>query len=174
MQCLYMETTDSDKQQGRRYSDEFKCQVMNYEKDHTIAETCKKFNVSKYSINKWKGWVRKNQKATNQKWYKEHRDEYFSNPQNKERVRLWMSNFRKDNPERVKAIGKKGRDKRRFKKLAEYSNRNYFRKGIKDYYLLTAFDLWKIAKMQKLICPFTGFKLQLVRASPSRIAKDHL
>lgn len=163
-----MSATDSDKQ-GRRYSEEFKCQVMDYRKDHTIVETCLNFNVSRYSINKWRGWVRKNQKLTNQKWYKEHRDEYFSNPENKKRVNTWMSNFRKKNPERVKTSSKKGRDRRRFKKLAEYSNRNYFRKGIKDYYLLTAFDLWKIAKKQKLICPFTGHKL-----TKENMSVDHI
>ena len=163
-----MNATDLDKQ-GRRYSEEFKFQVMDYRKDHTIEETCLKFNVSRYSINKWRGWVRKNQKVTNQKWYKEHRDKYFSKPENRQRINAWMSNFRKENPEKVKDTDKKGRDKRRFKKLAEYSNRNFFRKGLKDYHLLTAFDLWKIAKKQKLICPFTGFKL-----TKENMSVDHI
>lgn len=154
-----MEPMNLDGQRMRRYTEEFKCQVMNYVKNHTIAETCEKFNVSKYSINKWKGWNRKNQSLTNKKWYQNNGKEYYSNPDNKERHNDQAARFRRNNPEKTKIIEKKGRDKRRFKKLAEYSNRNFFRKGLKDYYLLTAFDLWKIAKKQKLICPFTGFKL---------------
>jgi len=46
------------------YSQEFKDSVMEYEKTHTIRETCEKFKVSKYSINRWKGWTRKSEVVT--------------------------------------------------------------------------------------------------------------
>lgn len=164
-----MDAKNLDNLNRKGYNEEFKSQVMEYEQTHTIRETCEKFNVSKYSINKWKGWVRKNQKLTNQKWYKEHRDNYFSILENKERHRMLIARFRKEHPEKVKISDKKGRDRRRFKKLAEYSNRNYFRKGIKEYYKLAAFDLWKIAKKQKLICPLSGIKL-----NKENMSVDHI
>jgi hypothetical protein len=152
-----------------RYSEEFKKEVLDYEKDNTIEKTCEVFGVSKYSVNKWKGWIRKNVKISNKKWYAAHRSEYFSIEKNKIRHRENCANFRIKNPNYTKQATKKFSIRHRFFKLAEYSNRNFFRRGFTDYYKLTAYDLWKIAKSQKLICPITGYKL-----TNENLSVDHI
>lgn len=153
----------------KKYSEELKRQVLDYKKDHTISETCKKFGVSKYSINKWGGWVRKNQKLTNKRWYENNGKEYYAEPENRLRHNEQVARFRRNNPEKDGLYCKKGRDRHRFQKLAEYANRNFFRKNKKGYHLLTAFELWKIAKKQRLICPFTGHKL-----TKENMSVDHI
>lgn len=151
------------------YTQEQKEEIMDFLKTSTIEKTCLKFGVSKYSINKWKGWVRKNVKESNSNWYLKHGENYYSIEKNREKLRQNVRNFRKSNPEKGKSYGAKSRARSRFKKLAEYSNRNFFRKKIKGFYKLTAFDLWKQAKKQKLICPISG-----IRLNKENISVDHI
>jgi hypothetical protein len=54
------------------------------------------------------------------------------------------------------------------KKLANTSNHNA-KKRIENFYKVTAWDLWKIAKAQKMRCPFTGEKLTSLNASLDHI-----
>lgn len=75
----------------------------------------------------------------------------------------------KNNPLADKVYDKKSRDAHRFKKLAEYSNRNCYRKGLKDYHKLSAGELWVIAKKQRLICPISGIKL-----NGDNLSVDHI
>ena len=153
----------------RRYSQKEKDEILEFIEKHTIADACEKYGVSKYAINCWKGWSRKNRKDSHDKWKSGVGKDYYKDPEVRKRMNSHQRNFRAKNPDYAKESDKKGRFKHRFKKLSEYSNRNFFRRGIKDYYKLTAFDLWKIAKKQKLICPISGIKL-----NASNISVDHI
>jgi len=55
------------------------------------------------------------------------------------------------------------RKRHAFKRLAKYANRQY-KNGI-----ITSFDLFKIAKKQRLICPFTGQRL-----TSDNVSADHI
>ena len=50
-----------------------------------------------------------------------------------------------------------------FRRLARNSNKHY------KLNLITAFDLWKIAKKQRLVCPFTGQRLTIDNMSVDHI-----
>jgi hypothetical protein len=151
------------------YSQEFKDEVLEYEKTHTIRETCEKFNVSKFSINKWKGWTRKNVSESNRKWYETKGKEYYSKEENKLAHLDTGRRYRSNNTQLCRDRVREYANKCRFRKLSEYANRSFKRKGKKDYHILTAWELWKIAKAQKLICPLSGYKL-----TKDNLSVDHI
>jgi 5-methylcytosine-specific restriction endonuclease McrA len=74
----------------------------------------------------------------------------------------------KDTPEyllknRAKCL--KYRNRHPLKKMMQYANAN--KRGYEDK--ITAFDLWKIVRKQKLLCPLSGRRL-----TPSSISIDHI
>lgn len=142
-----------------KYSEEFKEQVLEYIKNNTIISACIKFDVSRYAINEWKGWVRKNKKESAKKWYAKHGYRYCVNKKNHGTNKFRPQISKQESWERNKIQSKKRRGDCRFLYLSGYSNTNFKKKGIKDFYILTAFDLWKQAKKQKLLCALTGIKL---------------
>jgi hypothetical protein len=151
------------------FSEEMKLEIMEFEKNNTISDTCKKFDVSKYTINKWKGWVRKNASESNKRWYSNNGKEYYSDPLNKQKHLESSRKRRKNFPTEGKERSKIYNSKCRFKKLAGYANRTFIRKNKQDFYVITAGDLWKIAKKQRLICPLTG-----IRLNASNMSVDHI
>ena len=142
-----------------KYSEEFKKEVLEYAKNNTIVEACIKFNVSRYAINEWKGWIRKNKKESSKKWYDKHGHRYCVNKKNHGTNKFRPQISKEESWERSKIQSKKRRKNCRFLYLSAYSNQNFKKKGIKNFYELTAGDLWKIAKKQKLLCVLTGIKL---------------
>lgn len=141
------------------YSEEFKLEVLEYKKTHTIKETCERYSISSYSLQNWKGgWSRKNRQESNRAWYETHGKDYYSQEENKKKKNKSYKKHYYNNKEKCLAANKKSRDRRLFKKLSDYANRTFHRKDKLDY-KLTSFDLWKIAKYQKLICPVSGYKL---------------
>ncbi len=148
---------------SKQYSEDFKQEVLVYARDHTIHAACVKFNVSKYAINEWKGNKRKNRKEANSKWYQKNGKQYYSQEKNKERHRNNARSFRKKNPDSSAKVSRKWRQKHKFKKLAQYANR----RDTVDK--ISAFDIWKIAKKQKLKCAISGRKL-----TKENISLDHI
>jgi len=144
---------------GKRYTIEEKEEILEYEKTHTVAETSDKYGVNRYTINIWKGWTRKNKKISHDRWYQKNKKVYYSRPEVKEARKRSYEIFKQNHPTWYSEKSKIYSFKCRFKKLAEYANRTYDRKNSENYYKLTAWDLWKIAKAQRLICPLTGDKL---------------
>lgn len=152
-----------------KHSEETKAQVLEYLKNHTIVETCVKFNVSRYSINVWKGWIRKNKKDSARKWYEKHGARYCAHKKNHLSNKFLPPVNQEDLPERQRLQSKRRREARRFAILSGYANQSFRKKGIKDFYTLQPFDLWKIAKKQKLLCALTGKKL-----TKENMSVDHI
>lgn len=75
----------------------------------------------------------------------------------------YYENYRKRHKQSIRDYCKSHRMIRRFQYLSKAANRRY-----KDN-IITAFDLWKIAKKQKLLCPLTGVKL-----TNENISIDHI
>lgn len=82
--------------------------------------------------------------------------------QNKEMCDKKQKKWRMKNPDKVKAMRQRTRLKRRFKFLANMANRNSDNK-------ISAFDLFCLAKRQKLRCALTGDKL-----TNETISIDHI
>lgn len=158
-----------------RYSEEFKNDVLTYLKNHTIKETCEKFKISRYSIQLWKGWKRKNSKQAHLKWKQSEKGrKYLSSLEYRKRMNSHQQKWRKNNIERCRMLDRDYKRKHVFKKLCEYSNRHFKQKDRKpferkEYDKILPFDLWKLAKKQKLICPLSGVKLDR-----KTISVDHI
>lgn len=106
------------------------------------------------SVRKWQTENPEKEKVRKQKYYAEHRDE----------LRKKNNEYNKRNIVVVRERKRKHRQRRKFFHLAGVQNRRY--KHSND---ITAFDLWKIARRQKLTCPLTGEKL-----TNSNISVDHI
>jgi len=73
------------------------------------------------------------------------------------------------NPEKVKARRAKYRKVRALRCLAKRANFLARKIDPQHYNKITPFDLWKIAKKQKLLCSLTGDKLTSLNASVDHI-----
>lgn len=137
-----------------RWTSTQKAEIVRYAKENGITNASRYFDVSTVSI---RNWMYPDQ-------YKEKKRKNLSNEalrqKNRERAK---KNYDKD-PDGHKSRSKKSRAKRRFKRLVEMSNRFF----TKDEWL-TALDIWRIAKKQKLICALTGDKL-----TNDTISIDHI
>ena len=80
-----------------------------------------------------------------------------------DRRKEYRARYRKEKKQVIKDYCKKHRIKRRFQHLAMAANKRYKTSTI------TAMDLWKIAKKQKLICALTEVKL-----TSENISVDHI
>ena len=138
----------------KKWTSDEKKAVVEFAAIHGTAAAAKEFNVNTTSVKNW----RNPEKA------KERRQKYHSLPHVKEKSRLKALEYYQADPKRGNRASKKYRGKRRFKVLVLMSNR-YF----PDAEKLTAFDLWKIAKKQKLLCALTGVKL-----NAENISVDHI
>lgn len=128
--------------------------IINYAIKHGNTAASKKFNVSRRSIAFWR----------NPEIYQKEKQRVKNNENLKaaNRARA-LKNYRTDTEKRKK-ISKQSRQKRKFKRLVEMSNRFFSR----DQWL-TAFDLFCIAKKQRLLCALTGEKL-----TNETISVDHI
>lgn len=144
------------------YTDEFILKVLEYHKTHTQAETMRHFHISKTAVINWRNEHPDIIFFKEPIKYPKGSDEYKK--RHYERGMKWIKN----NPERRKKITKTYRAKHPLRMLVEYSNRR-FDNTSSDFYKLKPFDLWKILKTQKMICPLTGYKL-----STKNISVDHI
>jgi 5-methylcytosine-specific restriction endonuclease McrA len=150
-----------------RYTEQFKKEVLEFCETHLIRDAVLKYGVSKYSINKWKGWKRDpvKQKLGHENWKaSEAGKAYFANPSFKTYHAEAKRKWRKNNLEKSLVKEREYKRKRVFKLLCDYSNRHFREDERKpferiSYDKLLPFDLWKLAKKQKLICPISGLKL---------------
>lgn len=152
-----------------RYTEEQKTEILEYARANTIVLTCEKFKVSKYAINKWKGWVRKNARISNKNWYDKHAKQYYSQPRVRIKQCAATRAWREENPEKSRAISAEGKWRSAFRLLAYYANRTAQRKKIVNYHKITPFEVWKIARRQRLCCAITGLKLHR-----NNISLDHI
>jgi len=137
-----------------RWTDTQKKEILAYAEINGVMAAGREFNVSRVSIANWRKPER----------YLERKERAKSNPEYKERNRKRAIELHYLNPERANKKSERYRKKRRFKMLVLMSNR-YFPKNEK----LTTWDLWKIAKKQRMICALTGVKL-----TGENISVDHI
>lgn len=138
----------------KRWHPAVKKKIVDYAFEHGATAASKKFDVTLTSIKNWRNperYKEKSQKKANDLIARE-----------KNRIRSLKDYI--DNPEKCKAKSKKSRNKRKFKRLVEASNRFYSR----DEWL-TAMNLFHIAHKQKLLCALTGVKL-----TNKNISVDHI
>ncbi len=128
--------------------------IISYAIEHGNTAASKKFNVSRRSIMFWR----------NPETYQKAKQNALNNENLKaaNRARA-LKSYHKDKDKHQKA-SKKSRHKRKFKRLVEMSNRFFPRNE-----WLKAFDLFCIAKRQKLLCALTGEKL-----TNETISVDHI
>ena len=128
--------------------------IIAYAIEHGNTAASKQFNVSRRSIMFWRNpeiYQRAKHRAKN--------DEH-AKASNRARA---LKSYHAD-AEKHKRASKQSRKKRKFRRLVEMSNRFFPR----DQWL-KAFDLFCIAKRQKLLCALTGEKL-----TNETISVDHI
>lgn len=137
-----------------RWTTAQKLEILAHAENYGISNASKKFNISTVSIRNWRDPEAYQKKQKIKSSNQEYKDK------NKERsLRRYKSH-----PAKMSLLAKQSRKRRRFKRLVEMSNRFF----TKDEHL-TAIDLWRIAKKQKLRCALTGEKL-----TNDNISVDHI
>lgn len=127
----------------------------------SMAKTSKKFNISLYLVKQITGWNRED-------YLKEHKKKYGTIEQQKKRKyeRDLKRLRRPDVKERNSKIIKERNYKKCFRRMMINANKS---SQYKDGNKISKFDIWKIAKKQKLRCAISGLKLTL-----DNISLDHI
>lgn len=107
--------------------------------------------------------------AQSRKWQKENPEKekrrkatYYQ--KNRDELRRKNNEYNKSNRSHIRERKRKYCQRRKFFHLASVQNKRYEHSDD-----ITAFDLWKIAHRQRLICPLTGDKL-----TNENISVDHI
>ena len=156
-------------------------EVIEYATINGVSEAERYFNINNQTIYNWlnekdfifkmsdernKLEAIKKQKETERERERIRKLIYFQKTRpkrNPETKRKWYG----ENKEKIAFQEKTRLEKCIFKKRANVTNSMAKMKNIEGK--ITALDLWKIAKKQKLICPFCGLKL-----NASNMSVDHI
>ena len=131
-----------------------KKELIQFRASHTWTETCKKFPT--INDETWRYWILNAETILG---------EVELSPQEKKELhkrkyKEYKENYKRNHPD--KAISSIRRIKHPLMVCSYHANGNfkkYKSKKKAPFTRVTAFDLWKIAKKQRLICPLTGLKL---------------
>jgi hypothetical protein len=146
------------------YPLKLKKELIQFRMSHTWAETCKQFPT--IDDETWRYWTLNAERILG---------EVELSPSEKEELRKRKykeskAKYKEAHPDKV--ISSLMRIKHPLTVCAYHANGNYKKyknKKKAPFTRLTAFDLWKIAKKQRLICPLTGMKL-----TAQNISVDHI
>jgi len=137
-----------------RFTLKDKEEILKFAETNSIMEAVRRYNVSRTSIRNW----------MNPEEYLKAKEKRLSCPKTKEKSRIRSKKNYHKNPNEHNARAKLSRKRRKFKRLCDNANRDF----CKDDHL-RAFDIFCIAKKQKLLCALTGDKL-----TNETISIDHI
>jgi hypothetical protein len=141
-----------------------KKEVIRFRMSHTWKETCNQFpNLNDET---WRQWMLNKEKILNTAELSPEEETALK----KQRRQECKKRFREAHPDKV--ISSLMREKHPLAVCSYHANGNfkaYKSKSKSSFMPLRAFDLWKIAKKQKMICPITGERL-----TAKNISVDHI
>lgn len=146
------------------YPLKLKKELIQFRMTHSWRETCDQFpNIDDET---WRYWILNAEKILGEIELSPEQKEH----QRKERERETKEKYKLKHPDKV--IPSIMRLKHPLTVCAYHANGNYKKyksKNKSPFVKITAFELWRIAKQQKLRCPLTGFKL-----TAENISVDHI
>ena len=140
-----------------------KKELINFRMKHSWSETCEKFPT--IDDETWRLWMIKKNKILNTP---ELTNEELSTLK-KQKQRQYREKYRKLHPDENPSVKRLIHP---FVICSYYVNGNFKKYNPKNkskFMKVNAFDIWKIAKKQKLICPITGLKL-----TAENMSADHI
>jgi 5-methylcytosine-specific restriction endonuclease McrA len=123
-------------------------EISDYAYEFGITKTCEKFNITRYIAFKLSGWTRQSQSDWLKRIRERDKEKRKQRRRFKERERKAFKKQDKDYDKKIKDIRK------------EYQSKRFFKLSIKRHkFKFKPFELWKIAKKQKMRCFYSGLKL---------------
>jgi hypothetical protein len=148
----------------KRFSYKLKQELLRFRDTHSWSETCKAFN----HINEktWAQWIKNREKILGSADLSEKEKA----EKRKQDGRKWKEHYKITNPDKVvSAVMRKVHPLVVCTYHANGNFKRYRSKNKAPFTKLLAFDLWKIAKKQKMKCPLTGLVL-----TADIISADHI